>query len=98
MLTNMNNHAVLLLTATINPNGMTFTALQDVEIRKRQYLDAIDYYLTKTPYKIVFCENSGVNIFEEIKSPDKYQRLEYLILGGVMIMIKVLEKVMEKPE
>lgn len=70
---------VLLLTATIDPGGMTFTALQDAEIRKRQYLDAIAYYLDNTSYKIVFCENTGNDISQEI-TPS--QRIEYLTFNG----------------
>lgn len=73
---------VILLTATINPNGMGYTALQDSDIRTKQYLEAIDFYLNNTNLKIVFCENSGCNIFNNIKSIQKFKRLEYLTFLG----------------
>ena len=49
----------LLLTACINPNGMSYTVLQDPNERKIQYEEALNYYLTKTKCKIVFVENTG---------------------------------------
>lgn len=58
------------------------TALQDPKIRKAQYLEAIDFYLQHTTYDIVFCENTGTNIFDEIESPKKHIRLEYLTFCG----------------
>lgn len=73
---------VILLTATIDPSGMINTALQEKRIRKKQYLEAIDFYLEKTDCNIVFCENSGYNIFEEIKSLKKFERVEYFTFYG----------------
>lgn len=73
---------VLLMTATVDPQGMISTVLQDPNIRKRQYLDAIDYYLKSTDYNIVFCENTEKNLFDEIESSEKYKRLEYLTFRG----------------
>lgn len=58
----MNKNLVILLTATINPNGMSFTQLQDPNIRLDQYIQAINFYLNETSYKIVFVENSGIDI------------------------------------
>ena len=58
------------------------TALQDPKIRTAQYLEAIDFYLQHTTYDIVFCENTGTNIFDEIGSPKKHIRLEYLTFCG----------------
>ena len=74
--------SVILLTACINPNGMGYTYLQDPEIRKSQYLEAIDFYLKETNCDIVFCENTGANIFDEIESAEKCSRLEYLTFCG----------------
>lgn len=53
---------VILLTACINPNGMSFTAIQDVNVRLRQYQEALTWYLNNTSEKIVFVENSGFDI------------------------------------
>lgn len=77
-----NKSAVILMTACIIPDGMGFTALQNPEIRKAQYLEAIDFYLNNTACDIVFCENTGTDIFDQIASPEKYRRLEYLTFRG----------------
>lgn len=73
---------VVLLTACVAPNGMAYTALQDPQIRKNQYLDAIDFYLRETRFNIVFCENSGVDLWDEISSDQKEKRLEYITFNG----------------
>ena len=70
------------MTATVVPNGTKYTYLQDPETRKSQYLEAIDFYLRETAYDIVFCENTGANLFDEIESQEKYGRLEYLTFYG----------------
>src|SRR5574344_865877 len=53
---------VILLTACINPDGMAFTKLTDSGERKRQYLEALNYYATNTSLPIVFAENSNTDI------------------------------------
>lgn len=73
---------VILMTACIDPNGMENTALQNPEIRKTQYLEAIDFYLKRGDFDVVFCENTGMNIFNEIASSQKYTHLEYLTFRG----------------
>lgn len=45
---------ILLLTACINPDGMPFTCLADVGVRKKQYIEALNFYLKNTTRKIVF--------------------------------------------
>lgn len=77
-----NGKAVILLTATVDPKGTAWTRLQDPGIRKAQYLYAIDFYLRETDCDIVFCENTGADIFDEIESAEKYKRLEYLTFDG----------------
>lgn len=72
----------ILLTACIYPDKMVNTELQDANVRKKQYLEAIDFYLKETNCKIIFCENTGTDIFEEISSAEKYNRLEYLTFPG----------------
>lgn len=74
---------VILMTACICPPNKTIkTVLQDKEIRKKQYLEAINYYLRETNLNIVFCDNSDVVIWDEISNPDKMHRLEYLTFNG----------------
>lgn len=72
----------ILLTGTITPNGTSNTALQDPVSREQQYIDAIEYYLKETDLKIVFCENSGKNIFHKINSGKKMTRLECIAFDG----------------
>lgn len=67
---------VILLTGCVNPAGMTHTKLTDVSVRKKQYEDAINWYLQNTSLPIVFCENSNtpLNIIDK--------RLEMLCFEG----------------
>lgn len=69
---------MILLTACINPDGMCFTTLQDVEIRRKQYIEAVSHYLEHTKYNIVLCNNSGFDkeLFDAFK--DENNRLELL--------------------
>lgn len=55
---------IIFLTACVKPNGMSYTKLNDVHIRKQQYIDALQWYLENTSYKIVFVENSNTDISE----------------------------------
>ena len=73
---------ILLLTACINPNGMTMTALSDKEERREQYVKAINYYLKNTKFPIVFTENSGTDISTLFENAIKSGRLEYLSFDG----------------
>lgn len=77
----MNTNLVILLTATVRPNGMSYTKLQDIKERKNQYLKALYFYLNNTNLRIVFCENSGYNIFNEIDK-NTSDRVEYITFNG----------------
>lgn len=74
-----NKDIVLLLTACINPQGMAFTALQDAEERKNQYIEAIRYYISNTRYKIVVVENT---LFDLTSFFIPEERLEFLTFEG----------------
>lgn len=71
---------VILLTACINPNGMSFTLLNNVRERQEQYINAIYYYLNNTDCPIIFCENSNTNIGPFFNT--KIDRLEILTFSG----------------
>lgn len=71
---------LILLTGCINPNGMAYTKLQNPETRRAHYIDSIKYYLLKTQNKILFVENSEIDISKEFER-DK-ERLEFLIFSG----------------
>lgn len=72
---------VVLLTACINPNGMKYTKLQDKEERRKQYIEAVRFYLDNTRFRIVFCDNSGEALSEQ-KEGKADSRLEILSFQG----------------
>lgn len=73
---------ILLLTGCINPNGMSFTALNNQEERLNQYVRAIRFYIENTNYSIVFTENSGTNISSLFTEHIESGRLECLTFLG----------------
>lgn len=79
---NYMNDVVLLLTACINPNGMSYTVIQNTELRKKQYMESLFFYLTHTQYKIVFVENSNTDISNLYKKEINEGRLECLTFDG----------------
>lgn len=78
----MKNNIVLLLTACVNPDGMSFTQLQSPEIREKQYIDALSFYLGKTSYPIVFVENTGCDFSYNFTEYINSGRLEYITFDG----------------
>lgn len=72
----------LLLTACVNPGGMSYTALQDSDIRKKQYEEALDFYLAETDVPIVFVENTNCDFSEKYKESIRQGRLECLTFNG----------------
>jgi len=78
----MNRSAIILLTGTINVGDISNTKHRDADIRKSEYIDSINYYLTSTNYKIVFVENSNVNIKNYFKEFVENGRLEILTFDG----------------
>lgn len=76
------NTISILLTACINPNGMSYTVLQNPEERKQQYLNALNFYLNNTSLPIVFVENSGYDISKEYEEYISTNRLEIHTFNG----------------
>ena len=74
-------NTVLLLTSCINPGGMQYTVLQDKEERKKQYIQAVKFYLENTKFRIVLCDNSGEDL-TELKEIEVGPRLEILSFQG----------------
>lgn len=69
----------LLLTGCVNPNVKNdILAVTDSSVRRRQYGEAIRWYLYNTPYDVVFCENSGTDITSDFADIDTGGRLEIL--------------------
>lgn len=71
---------LIFLTACVNPNGMKYTKLQDKDLRARQYVSAINFYLQHTSYRILMVENSNYDLYSLIVTPK--DRFEYLTFDG----------------
>lgn len=78
----MMNNRVLLLTACITPDGMAYTALQNPKIREAQYLNALNWYLANTDFRIVLCENTNYKLPLDYSIYIENGRLEYLTFDG----------------
>lgn len=78
----MKSNFVLLLTACINPKGMSKTVLQDKDKRLAQYKAALEWYLQNTNVKIVFIENTCFDISNDYAEHIKSGRLEVLTFDG----------------
>lgn len=75
-------NTIILLTACVNPNGMAFTALQDSEERKKQYLTAVNWYLENTIEKLVLVENSNCDLSNYFTKYILNKRLEIITFNG----------------
>lgn len=73
---------VILLTGCINPNGMAYTSLNNIEERQEQYVNAIRHYLKKTNYPVIFAENSDTDISNYFQESIKSGQLECLTFQG----------------
>ena len=69
----------LLLTACVNPQGMSYTALNDPAQRLQQYIDAIKFYIEETSVNIVVVENTRYDLSKYFPSSN---RLEFLSFYG----------------
>ena len=78
----MKNNYIILLTGCINPQGMILTKLQDKEIRLKQYLYAINWYLEHTYLPIVFVENTNFNLSPHYTDIMYSDRFEYITFDG----------------
>ena len=73
---------VLLLTGTVNPGGMSMTALNDTAVRESQYVDSINYWANYSEIKIVFVENSGCDFSNKVNSHILSKKLEFFCFNG----------------
>lgn len=73
---------LIFLTGCINPKGMKHTRLQNPDIRRTHYLEAIRFYLNNTSCPILFVENSGSDIVEHFQKEIQNNRLEILTFDG----------------
>jgi hypothetical protein len=76
------SNILLFLTGCINPNNMSFTVLQDIDIRKNQYIESIRFYLNSSHCRIIFVENSGIDLSSYFQNEILSKRLEILVFNG----------------
>lgn len=76
------NKSVILLTACIHPNGMSFTQLTSSDERMKQYINALNFYIQNTSLPIVFVENTNTDISDKFKQEIQSDRLEVLTFSG----------------
>ena len=71
----------LLMTASVNPRGMSGLSVNDVAERERQYLGTLQFYLRSDAItEIVFIENSGYDLsaFREQSAGYPQKRMEFI--------------------
>lgn len=73
---------IIFLTACVKPNGMAYTALNDINTRKQHYIYALQWYLENTSNKIVFVENTNTNLSDGFTKWVIEGRLEFLTFNG----------------
>jgi len=73
----------ILLTATIDTNNCSFLKRNNINDRKKDYILALESWLTKTPYDIIFIENSNYDLsFLKDKFINYNNRIEYISYDG----------------
>ena len=74
----------ILLTATIDPMGITFLNRDDPAVREKDYIISMKKWIKNTDYPLVFCENSGVSIdkIKETARGVKNRDIEFLQFYG----------------
>lgn len=78
----LKDDTILFLTACVHPNGMVATVLQDKDVRLRQYLDAIRYYISSTEFPILVVENTETDLSPFFREEIEKGRLEILTFQG----------------
>lgn len=69
---------VLLLTAAVTSQWSHYNNVQNPELRLSQYVNAIQWYLHNTPFRIVIGENSGYYQLLDHFDPKYHNRLELI--------------------
>lgn len=65
----MRKKILLFLTSCVTPhNDMPSTVVKDYEIRKKEYLESIEWYLQHTAYDLAVIDSSGFDFSPYIKS------------------------------
>lgn len=73
---------LILLTSCIDPHDMCNTKLQDKDLRLKQYLDALKFYLKQTNYNILLVDNSDFDYLNYLDFDIVNNRVEFLSFKG----------------
>jgi hypothetical protein len=78
----MKEDKIIFLTGCIDPQGMTFTLLGNPQVRRDQYIKAINFYIKATDHKILFVENSNNDISSFFENEIESGRIEIITFNG----------------
>jgi hypothetical protein len=78
----MKKEIIILLTGTINVSNKHYTSLSNPTERKKQYMETILYYLSNFEFPVVYIENSGIDISNEMVEQINSKRLEIISFTG----------------
>jgi len=74
---------ILVLTGTIDPQGMIGTQLIDPIKREQDYLISFEKWVTRSDFqRIVFCENSGFDLNKFTKIPTNGKQIDLFSFNG----------------
>lgn len=85
---------ILLLTACINPDGMPFTCLADVGVRKKQYIEALNFYLKNTTRKLYLLKIQ--ELISHLRLKISSIELNFCVLMAIYVLIREKGKGMER--
>lgn len=67
---------LLFLTSTVKPSVIPYWG--SVEVRKKEYINAIKFYLERTPYKILIVDNSGYDFNVDFPNEGRLEALSFV--------------------
>lgn len=85
---------ILLLTACINPDGMPFTCLADVGVRKKQYIEALNFYLKTQREKLYLLKIQ--ELISHLRLKISSIELNFCVLMAIYVLIREKGKGMER--
>jgi hypothetical protein len=69
----------ILITSTVNPNGMINLNLSNPGERLEQYIKSVNFYIDNTDFDVIVCDNSNYDYSEKL---DKSNKVEFLSFDG----------------
>lgn len=66
---------LLFLTSTVSPSSIAFCG--SVEQRRREYIKAVEFYLSNTSYRILIVDNSGYDFSHDFPNEKRLEALSF---------------------